>query len=94
METKKKAKETKKNVKVIEGQPDRIVCSESVRVNIGDYEHKEFFVSLASDFGEGETFDEAYARVATQVSRKVRAREKKCRHKSREFVDFDTKAKL
>lgn len=94
MESKTKTKKQKTKVMHTEGQPDRIVVSESTRVNIGDYEHREVFISLASDFQEGETFDEAYARVATQVMKKVRTREKKYRMKSREFVDFDTKAKL
>lgn len=72
----------------------RIVYSESVRVNIGDYEGRDLFLSYQDTTQEGETPDQAFTRIKNFVRKKLYAAEKRHRLSSREFVDFDTKAKL
>ena len=92
MEEQTKSKNQK--AKTLTGQRPRIVFSHSVRVNIGDYEHQECFISVSDDVQDDETHDEAYARIGKFVMGKLKSREKRIRLKSREHVDFDTKAKL
>ena len=78
-------------------QPETLTYSESVKVNIGDYESRDFFLCyghIRVNIEDGETFDEAYKRARNKVRGKISKEEKKCRMQSREFVDFDTKAKL
>jgi len=78
-------------------QPETLTYSEAVKVNIGDYESRDFFVCYGSvkvDIKDGETFDQAYKRARNKVRKKINSEEKKARIQSRQFVDFDTKAKL
>lgn len=74
--------------------PNRLTYSETVRVNIGDYEHRDIFVSFGTNVEKGESIDDAYKRARDIVRKKLSAREKKIRTLSQEYVDFDTKAKL
>jgi len=65
-----------------------------VRVNIGDYEHRDIFMSYATAKDPNENIDDTFKRVQLFVRKKLLGREKKIRMQSQEFVDFDTKAKL
>ena len=89
----KKSKE-KTSSKVVDGLLPRMTYSESSRVNVGDYEHRELFMSYQDNVLEGETPDECFARLKSLVRKKLYAAEKRHRMASREFVDFDTKAKI
>ncbi len=95
MEKSKKRKEKgKKKSKAEQVIGDRVTYSETVRCNIGDYEHRDVFVSLGTNVMDGESNDDAYVRARDFVRKKLSAREKKIRTLSQEYVDFDTKAKL
>jgi len=63
-------------------------------VNIGDYEHRDVFISHSTQREPDETLDEAYKRAMGFVRTKLHKREKRMRSESQEFVDFDTNAKL
>lgn len=76
------------------GQLDRITYSEQVKVNIGDYESRDVFVSYSTDVQGSETPDQTVARAKRIVVEQVRKVEKVIRKKSATFVEFDTKAKL
>ena len=97
-EERKKRKKVKKSVSGVECDgnrqaPDRVAYSETVKINIGDYEHREVFFSYSSAVREDETTDDAEKRVTRRVRKKLRAYEKKIRIQSREWTDFDTTAK-
>ena len=83
-----------KKDKGVDATPDRVTYSESIKVNIGDYESRDFFVSVSSDVQEGETVKDAIIRVKKQVQPQVNLIEKKTRLQSKGNVDFDTMAKL
>lgn len=78
----------------IEESLDRITYSESIKVNIGDYESRDFFVSLSTDVQKGETVEDAILRAKKIVQPQVTRVEKKTRLQSKGNVDFDTMAKL
>lgn len=73
---------------------DRITYSETVRCNIGDYEHRDIFMSYGTNKESKEHIDDTFKRAQLFVRKKLFGREKKIRMQSQEFVDFDTKAKL
>lgn len=73
---------------------DRITYSESVKVNIGDYESREVQLFYGTDFEEGEGFDEALQRARSRVRKTLTTCEKRIRVASQGNVDFDTKSKL
>ena len=75
-------------------QKTRVTFSETVRVNLGEYEHRDSFVACSSDVEEGETEAEALKRVTLIVKKKSNLEEKKLRRHAHKFVDFDTKEKL
>ncbi len=75
-------------------QQDRITYSESVRVNIGDYEHRDVFISLSTDVQKNESVDDAVVRAKRIVLEQLRKVETTVRKKSAKFVDFNTKSKL
>jgi len=93
---KRKSKERKKGKGPQFPEPlaDRLTYSESVRINIGDYEHRDIFAAFATNLNDGESFDAAFNRARKKVTAKLYKREKKLRSSSQEFVDFETKAKL
>lgn len=74
--------------------PPRMTYSETVRVNIGDYESRDLFMSFQDNVQPDETPDECHKRLQTFVRKKLYAAEKRHRMATREFVDFDTKAKI
>ena len=95
MDSKKKTGKKSENGQTAQEQiGDRITYSETVRVNIGDYEHRDIFMSYATNRGPKEDRDETFKRAQLFVRKKLFGREKKIRLQSQEFVDFDTKAKL
>jgi len=95
MESKNSGKKERASKAMKEGQlPARITFSETCRVNVGDYEHRDMFLSYSDNVQEGETPTECVVRLKTFVRKKIYAAEKRHRMASREFVDFDTKAKI
>lgn len=90
----RKSKKTGTGKTTTEQIGDRITYSETVRVNIGDYEHRDMFMSYNTVQEPGESIDGHFKRAQLFVRKKLLAREKKIRLQSQEFVDFDTKAKL
>lgn len=72
----------------------KLTYSENVRVNIGDFEGRDLFVSYQDNVQPGETPDQCFERLKKFVRKKLYAAEKRHRMATREFVDFDTKAKL
>lgn len=75
-------------------QKNRLTYSETVRVNLGDYEHRDVFISFSTDVEENETNSDAYKRVRNFVQKKSNFEEKKLRNHAHKFADFDTKEKL
>ena len=75
-------------------QPDRVTYSESVKINIGDYESRDVFLSYATDVAEGETVQDAVVRSKNIVIASIKKTESIIRKKSAKFVDFQTKKKL
>jgi len=73
---------------------DRITYSESVKINIGDYESREVQLFYGTDFEEGEEFTDAVDRARTRVRKAITTFEKRIRISSQGNVDFDTKSKL
>ena len=73
---------------------DRINYGESVKINIGDYESREFHFSLSTDIEKDEKFDVAVKRLMKKVKMVVHSQEKKIRNASRDHVDFETMEKL
>ena len=95
METeKRKKKKTQKQPVPGSGSVDRVTFSESVRVNIGDYEHREAFCSVSLNQRDDEALDDAFKRARNFVNGKLKKFEKKTRFASKDHVDFDTMAKL
>ena len=88
-----KSKRSKKKKQQEVAPLERITVGETLRVNIGDYEHRDSFVSYGANVRKGETPDDAHDRAQKFVLGKLRKREKKIRSSSKEWVDFDTKAK-
>lgn len=86
-------KVTKKKTEIKE-TTDRISYGESVKINIGDYESREVYMSYSSNIKEGETFDKAIDRVNSKVKRRLEKFEKKVRIASQDDVDFETESKL
>ena len=75
-------------------QVDRVTYSESIKVNIGNYESKDVFVSLSTDVESTESVSDALLRAKQFVRPELRVIEKKIRIRSKRFVDFDTVSKL
>lgn len=73
---------------------DRVTYSESVKVNIGNYESREVTLFYSTDFEEGEEFEDAIQRARSKVRRTLTTCEKRIRVASQRDVDFDTKSKL
>ena len=71
------------------GVNDRVNYSESIKINIGDYESKQIGMSLSTDIRKGETFEIAMKRARTKVKKELLALEKKERKYYDKFVDFD-----
>ena len=76
------------------GDADRVSYSEKVKVNIGDYEHREYFFGYSTAIREDETFEDARKRVVLAVRKCLRPKEKKTRKLTQHLIDFDTMAKL
>lgn len=74
--------------------PDRITYSQSVRVNTGNYEHKDIFISFSTDIKDKETPDKALLRAKKFVQASSKKVERRVRATSEEFVDFNTMRKL
>jgi len=74
--------------------PARVVFSQSVKINIGDYETRDVFLSYADNVGEDESPASALKRVKKFVQKRIHESEKTIRFKSRKFTDFDTMAKV
>ncbi|MCH7561976.1 MAG: hypothetical protein IIC67_11560 [Thaumarchaeota archaeon] len=95
MVRKRKKKSTKEFIKGSSEQIiEKVVYSETVRINIGDYEHRDSFLSYATTQKDGESLDCALKRAKIFVKKSLYAVEKKIRIQSKEFVDFDTMSKL
>jgi len=79
-----------------EGQEasDRISYSEKVRINIGDYEHREVFFGYSIKIKDDEKLEDAEKRAVIPVRKRVKAFEKRIRRQVKHLVDFDTMAKL
>ena len=75
-------------------QVDRITYSESVKINIADYESRDVFLSYSTDVQPKETVEEAVVRAKKIVVEQMGKVEKVIRKKSRTMVEFDTMAKL
>ena len=88
---------------------DRVSYSESVKINIGDYEDRQFGLSITSDamgrrFGtisekaskkiKDETLDEATERVIKKVRKRLKKREIQIRKASAKDVAFNTMDKV
>ena len=73
---------------------DRLLYSESVKVNIGDYESRDVHISYSSDINKDESFDDAYKRVSSMVKKKLYVSEKKIRESIRDNVDYDVDYKM
>jgi broad specificity phosphatase PhoE len=73
---------------------DRVSYSEKVKINIGDWEHREYFFGYSTAIREEETFEDARKRVVTAVRKCLRPKEKKTRKLTQHFTDFDTMTKL
>jgi len=81
-------------VKTEEGILDRVVYSESAKINTGDFESRDVFYSYSTDVQPDETVDEAYKRCRSTVRQHLANSEKRIRIKSKKDVDFDTMKKL
>ena len=71
--------------------------SETVKVNIGDYESRDFFLCFGNikvNIEDGESFDAAFKRAKKAVRKKILKEEKIARLAASKFVDFNTKAKI
>ncbi len=75
-------------------QEDRVTYSETVKVNVGNYESKDIFVSFSTDLNPGESVEDALKRARAEVTPRVEALEQRLRKRTRRFVDFDTMAKI
>ena len=52
-----------------EKDPDRVSYSFGMKINVGNYESKDFHVSLTSDIRDGETTEKALDRVRHEVEK-------------------------
>ena len=77
-----------------EGQPSRVSYSQSVKINIGDYESKDIFLNYASDLKKGETFNQAVDRIQKIVDARILIMERKIRNQFEDNVEFQTLKKL
>lgn len=75
-------------------QADRVTYSETVKVNIGDYESRDVYIGYGTDLNDGESFDDALKRARREVRAALQKNELKIRRSSQEHVDFNTMAKL
>lgn len=73
---------------------ETVSYSESVQVNIGDYEHRNVHISFKTILNDGEEFEQAKARARNAVKKALYSEEKKMRHSSKNDVDFDTISRL
>lgn len=78
----------------LEESVDRVTYSESVKVNIGDYESRDIFISVSTDVQKKETVDDAILRAKKIVQPQITRVEKRTRIQSKGNVDFDTMSKL
>lgn len=78
----------------MEEDKDKITVSETVTVDIGDYEKRNAFASYSTTIREGETADEAYDRADKQVMKRLKKKERLIREASEDDVDFETIEKL
>ncbi len=76
-----------------EKTPDRITFSESVKVNIGDYESRDVFMALSTDVADDESVSDAILRAKKAVRAELYKCEKVLRSEVKSLVDFDTTAK-
>jgi len=90
----KNEKQKEKGTKIDNALPPRMTYSESARINVGDYEHRELFLSYQDNVQPGETPDDCFNRLRSFTRKKLYAAEKRHRMATRDFVDFDTKAKI
>lgn len=74
--------------------PDRITYSESIKINIGDFENRELVIGLTSDVRDDESFSKALDRVKKTVQKQTTKFERRIRNKTADIVDFDTRAKV
>jgi hypothetical protein len=75
-------------------QVDRITYGETVKVNIGNYESRDIFISLSTDVESSETVDQAIVRARKIIKPHVVEQERRIRKRMRKFVDFDTMSKV
>ncbi len=91
-------RETKKRKKATTGTTEtgpplnlnRVVYSETVRINLADYEHRDFFCSVSLNQEDNETLDDTYKRAKKFVTKRLYQRERKARVSAKDAVDFDT----
>lgn len=94
-ERQEKKKKSKKKPRIKElSEKARLTYSESARINIADYEHRDIFLSVSDEPIEGETSSECLTKLRRFVQSKLYEQERQIRRESREFVDFQTVAKL
>lgn len=75
-------------------EEDRISYSESVKVNIGDYESRDVHISYSTSVRAGEQIEDAFNRASKVVRKRLKVKEKRIRQASEEDVDFETMARL
>jgi len=74
-------------------QRDRVMYSEGLKINIGDYESYDLHLSYSTDVSQTETKEQALQRAVKFIKKSLDKRERIARKRSREFVDFDTMSK-
>jgi len=75
-------------------QADRVTYSETVKVNIGDYESRDIFIGYGTDVNDGESFDDALKRAKREVRSALQQNETEIRRSSEQHVDFNTMGKI
>lgn len=75
-------------------QPDRVTWSQSVRINIADYEHRDIHISYSTAVRDGELPEKAVARARKKVQSILHKQERKIRLQSKDDVDFDTMSRV
>jgi len=73
---------------------DRVSYSESVKVNIGDYESRDIHISYSSDVGKDEDFNSAFIRVSKKVKKRLEICEYKIRNAVKDNVDYEIDDKM
>lgn len=71
-----------------------VTFSECVKVNMGDYESRDAFVSCTVELEEGETIVGVGKKVRKMLRKELKVPESKMRRLSEEDVEFETMDRL